>query len=511
MKKKKSIILICSLITGIFFSKVSAQSGTEWMNEQYRPQVHFSPAANWMNDPNGMVYYKGIYHLFFQYHPASSIWGPMHWGHATSKDLIHWKHEPTAIYPDSLGTIFSGSAVVDKNNTSGFGKKGVAPMVAIFTQHDTKGEKSGRNDFQNQSIAFSLDEGKSWTKYAGNPVLKNPGITDFRDPKVMWYEEGKKWIMTLATKDHITFYSSKNLKQWIKESEFGSTIGAHGGVWECPDLFSLNYQGKKIWVLLVSINPGGPNRGSATQYFTGNFDGKKFIPFQTDTRWLDYGTDNYAGITWSNTEDRKIFIGWMNNWQYANVVPTTQWRGAATLPRELAVQKVDNHYYITSLPVKELKAIQNKTKVIGNIKVVNYNLTANTGSLNGPVMVQLLTDKLESFDFIFSNEMGEQLVAGYDKPTNQFFIDRTKAGNSNFEKGFAERHTAPRILKTSGSRITLIIDRASIELFADDGLTVMTEIFFPNKPFNQINIQSQNNLQIRKLEYTGLNSIWQHK
>jgi len=280
MKRKKSIILICSIIAGLFFNTVSAQSDSEWMNEQYRPQVHFSPAANWMNDPNGMVYYKGIYHLFFQYHPSSSIWGPMHWGHATSIDLIHWKHEPTAIYPDSLGTIFSGSAVVDKNNTSGFGKKGQAPMIAIFTHHNSQGERAGKNDFQNQSIAYSLDEGKSWTKYAGNPVLKNPGITDFRDPKVMWFEEGKKWIMTLATKDHITFYSSKNLKQWIKESEFGSAIGAHGGVWECPDLFSLNYQGKKIWVLLVSINPGGPNRGSATQYFTGSFDGKTFSPFK---------------------------------------------------------------------------------------------------------------------------------------------------------------------------------------------------------------------------------------
>lgn len=511
MKRKKSVILICILITGLFVSSVSAQTDRDLMNEQYRPQVHFSPAANWMNDPNGMVYYKGIYHLFFQYHPASSIWGPMHWGHATSKDLIHWKHEPTAIYPDSLGTIFSGSAVVDKNNTSGFGKKGQIPMVAIFTHHNSKGEKAGRNDFQNQSIAYSLDEGKSWTKYAGNPVLKNPGLTDFRDPKVMWFEEGKKWIMTLATKDHITFYSSKNLKQWIKESEFGSAIGAHGGVWECPDLFSLNCQGKKIWVLLVSINPGGPNGGSATQYFTGNFNGKTFTAFQTDTRWLDYGTDNYAGITWSNTGNRKIFIGWMNNWQYANVVPTTQWRGATTLPRELAVQKVGNHYYIASLPVKELKLIQNKTKVIENIKVENYNLTANTGSLNGPAMIQLFSENLESFSFILSNDLGEQLVAGYDKSTNQFFIDRTKSGKTDFEKGFAARHTAVRISTKPGSRITLVIDRASIELFADDGLSVMTDIFFPSKPFSQINIQSQNNLQIKKLEYTGLKSIWQHR
>lgn len=511
MKSKKNILLVCLLITGLSGSILSGQSVNKLMNEQFRPQVHFSPEANWMNDPNGMVYYKGTYHLFFQYHPYSSIWGPMHWGHATSKDLIHWKQEPVAIYPDSLGTIFSGSAVVDINNTSGFGKKGQVPMVAIFTQHNSLGEKAGRNDFQNQSIAYSLDEGKSWTKYAGNPVLKNPGITDFRDPKVMWFEEGKKWIMTLATKDHITFYSSKNLKHWTKESEFGHSIGAHGGVWECPDLFSLNYQGKKIWVLLISINPGGPNGGSATQYFTGNFNGKMFTPFKTDTRWLDYGTDNYAGITWSNTGSRKIFIGWMNNWQYANVVPTTQWRGATTIPRDLAIQKTGDSYYVSSVPVKELKGIQNKTKLFENIKAGNYNLTEKAGALNGTARIDLFTDKLESFTITLSNELGEQLIAGYDKIANQFFIDRTKSGKTDFEKRFAGRYTAPRLSGRADSKITLIIDHASVELFADDGLSVMTGIFFPNKPFNQINIQSQDNLLIRKLEYTGLKSIWSHK
>jgi fructan beta-fructosidase len=511
MKSKKNILLVCLLITGLSGSILSAQSVNKLMNEQFRPQIHFSPEANWMNDPNGMVYYKETYHLFFQYHPYSSIWGPMHWGHATSKDLIYWKQEPVAIYPDSLGTIFSGSAVVDINNTSGFGKKGQVPMVAIFTQHNSLGEKAGRNDFQNQSIAYSLDEGKSWTKYTGNPALKNPGITDFRDPKVMWFEEGKKWIMTLATKDHITFYSSKNLKQWTKESEFGHSIGAHGGVWECPDLFSLNYQGKKIWVLLISINPGGPNGGSATQYFTGNFNGTMFTPFKTDTRWLDYGTDNYAGITWSNTGSRKIFIGWMNNWQYANVVPTTQWRGATTIPRDLAIQKKGDNYYVSSVPVKELKGIQNKTKLFENIKAGNYNLTEKAGALNSAARIDLYTDKLESFTITLSNDLGEQLIAGYDKVANQFFIDRTKSGKTDFEKRFAGRFTAPRLSGRAYSKITLIIDHASVELFADDGLSVMTGIFFTNKPFNQINIQSQDNLLIRKLEYTGLKSIWSHK
>ena len=221
----------------------------------------------------------------------------MHWGHATSKDLIHWQHLPIALYPDTLGYIFSGSAVVDVNNTSGFGKDGKVPLVAIFTQHDPKGAKAHRNDFQNQSIAYSLDEGKTWTKYGDNPVVKNPGIRDFRDPKVNWFEPDKKWIMTLATRDRITFFSSRNLREWTKESEFGENLGAHGGVWECPDLFTLNYGGKDIWILLVSVNPGGPNGGSATQYFTGTFDGHQFTSFQTDTRWIDYGPDDYAGVT----------------------------------------------------------------------------------------------------------------------------------------------------------------------------------------------------------------------
>ncbi len=290
------MLLACNTV-----KKLHAQT----YSDPYRPQIHFSPKEHWMNDPNGMVFYKGVYHLFFQYYPDSTVWGPMHWGHATSKDLVHWKQQPIALYPDSLGYIFSGSAVIDQQNTSGFGKNGHPPMVAIFTHHDPKGEKEGRNNFQNQSLAYSLDEGKTWTKYAGNPVLKNPGIKDFRDPKVRWYEEGKKWIMTLATLDRIDFYSSKNLKTWTKESEFGKDLGAHGGVWECPDLFPMNYKGKTVWILIVNINPGGPNGGSATQYFTGDFDGKTFIPYQTDTRWLDYGPDEYAGITWSNTGNRQ--------------------------------------------------------------------------------------------------------------------------------------------------------------------------------------------------------------
>jgi fructan beta-fructosidase len=486
----------------------TASTAKEYYAEPHRPQIHFSPEANWMNDPNGMVYHAGTYHLFYQYYPSGTKWGPMHWGHTTSKDMVNWKHQPIALYPDSLGYIFSGSAVVDKNNTSGFGKDGKAPLVAIFTHHDPVGEKAGTSTFQNQSIAYSLDEGKTWVKYANNPVIKNPGIKDFRDPKVTWFEEGKKWIMTLATLDHITFYSSTNLKEWTKESEIGKSFGAHGGVWECPDLFPLMHDGQKIWILVVNINPGGPNGGSATQYFTGQFDGHVFTPYETDTRWLDYGPDEYAGITYENTGDRKVFIGWMSNWQYAQEVPTEKWRSAMTIPRDLGLAKMGDKYLITSTPSPELNALNGKKTTLENITVTNYNLTQKVGKLNGPARLTLTSDNLASFTISLSNEAGEKVLIGYDKSSNNYFIDRTNSGKVSFEKGFARRHTAPRFSDKNNMDMTLIIDNASVELFADNGLSVMTEIFFPNSLLSNINITSQENFTIKTLAFNSMKSIW---
>jgi fructan beta-fructosidase len=497
-------LLIMSLVTSNLFGQITGKP----QGEQYRLQAHFSPKAHWVNDPNGMVYNNGIYHLFFQYHPYSSTWGPMHWGHATSKDMIHWKHEPIAIYPDSNGTIFSGSAVVDKNNTTGFGKKGQAPMVAIFTHHNSIGEKAGRNDFQNQSIAYSNDNGKTWIKYSGNPVLKNPGITDFRDPKVMWYEPQKKWVMTLATKDCISFFSSPNLKDWQKESEFGKTLGAHGGVWECPDLISLDDNGKQRWVLIVNLNPGGPNMGSATQYFVGDFNGKTFVTDQQDTRWLDFGPDNYAGVTWSNTGKRKILIGWMSNWMYANQVPTEAWRNAMTLPRELKLQHVGNSIFVAAQPVAELASIQSKPVAVQNISVNKIiDISKLTGKIGFPCKLDITANQLKDFSIVLSNSIGEELLIGYDSKLQQYFIDRTKAGKSDFNKDFAKRHFAPRLTDEKKMKISLVIDVSSIELFADDGLTVMTSIFFPNKPYTAMQIKSQDSLSIKKLLYSKLSSI----
>ena len=341
------VLIFIALIAA--FGCKTTHISTAKPSEPHRPAFHFTPKTGWMNDPNGMVYYEGEYHLFYQYYPDSTVWGPMHWGHAISRDLVSWEHLPIALYPDSLGLIFSGSAVVDWKNTSGFGINGKPPLVAMFTHHLMRGEKAGRHDFQYQSLAYSNDKGRTWTKYAGNPVIPNTNaIHDYRDTKVFWYAPDQKWVVVLAAGDHIMLYNSPNLKDWTYLSSFGKDLGAHGGVWECPDLFPLKVQGttQEKWVLIQNMNPGGPNGGSAAQYFIGDFNGKSFILDAQLTGdlplWLDHGRDNYAGVTWSDVpaaDGRRLFIGWMSNWDYAQVVPTKSWRSAMTLPRQLVLAK----------------------------------------------------------------------------------------------------------------------------------------------------------------------------
>jgi Beta-fructosidases (levanase/invertase) len=496
-----SIILLFSI------QIVDAQADNSY-SELYRPQIHFSPPAHWMNDPNGLLFYQDHYHLFYQYYPDSIVWGPMHWGHAISSDMVQWKNLPIALYPDRLGYIFSGSAVVDSGNTTGFGKNGNIPLIAIFTSHDPKGEKAGRLDFQNQSLAYSLDAGLTWKKYGHNPVLKNPGIKDFRDPKVTWYAAAKKWIMTLATHDRITFYSSKNLIRWTKESEFGNTIGAHGGVWECPDLFPLFDHDKKIWVLLVSINPGGPNGGSATQYFIGDFDGHVFTPFQTDTRWIDYGPDDYAGVTWSNTGNRKIFLGWMSNWLYGTTVPTKKWRSAMTVPRELTLLNKKGSYYLQSQVVKELNSINGKGLKFYDLISNDFDISQRTGLMDGPGELRITMDQIKDYSIVLSNGHDEKVVLGFEKSGNRFYIDRTHSGNINFSPTFPGRFYAPRISDKSSTDIEIIIDKASVELFADGGLSVMTAIFFPTETFTKLEFKSPGQVMLKTLQYRKMKSIW---
>jgi len=483
--------------------------GQEAYHESWRPQIHFSPKAKWMNDPNGMVYYKGVYHLFFQYFPGATVWGPMHWGHATSWDLMHWHQEPIALYPDTLGYIFSGSAVVDSANSSHFGQNGKEPLIAVFTQSDPIGEKAKRTDYQNQSIAYSLDSGATWNKYAGNPVLKNPGIIDFRDPKVFWYDPKKKWVMTLATKDRISFFSSTDLKSWKKESEFGQGLGAHGGVWECPDLFTLDDHGKPIWVLIVNLNPGGPNNGSATQYFLGDFDGNKFVPMSMKTKWLDYGPDEYAGVTWSNTSGRKIFLGWMSNWLYASLVPTLSWRNAMTIPRQLQIRHVGGETFVASLPVLEFNTLQYKGVDIENQYVnQDFNFSDMVKKPSVPCLIKLSADEIKECAIVLSNDSGERLVIGYHSSPQEYYIDRTASGEVGFQKDFAAKHSAPRLTDNKSMELSLILDESSVELFADNGLSVMTEIFFPDKPYDHFQIHVDGALLFKKIEFIPLKSIW---
>ena len=486
--------------------------------ELYRPNFHFTPKKGWMNDPNGMFYYNGYYHLFYQYYPDSNVWGPMHWGHAISTDLISWTEKPIALYPDEKGYIFSGSAVVDVNNTSGFGSLKNPPMVAMFTYHDMKMEKAGKINYQSQGIAYSLDEGLTWAKYEANPVIKNPNIKDFRDPKITWDAIHKKWLMVLAAGDKTMFYGSKNLKEWELLSDFGKNIGAHGGVWECPDFFPMQVEGtdEYKWVMLLSINPGGPNGGSATQYFVGDFDGKTFTidkSFAEDVKqkkglWIDYGRDNYAGVTWSNISEidgRKLFIGWMSNWEYAQKVPTETWRSSMTIPRELALVKENDHYTVSSKPVKEIqnyiaKTIKKETLKIDRETVIIDKALVDLSKVD--ISFSLKNLKKDVYTFSFSNDSKNTIQFGINKEDNYFFIDRSKSGNLAFSDVFANKISkAPFTTGFDKIDARVIVDKTSIEIFYNNGKTVMTELFFPDKPMQYFTVSNAN------AEYTIENLI----
>ncbi len=524
---RRNILLATLVLTILAFSctvknkqQPTSEPATSYYTEKYRPQFHFTPDSMWMNDPNGMVYYEGEYHLFYQYYPDSTIWGPMHWGHAVSNDMVHWEHLPIAIYPDEHGYIFSGSAVVDWNNTSGLGKDGQPPLIAIFTYHEPSGEKAGEIDFQTQGLAFSNDKGRTWTKY-DEPVLKNPGIKDFRDPKVIWNKDSKKWIMTLAVQDHIEFYSSPNLIDWTRESGFGKELGAHGGVWECPDLFQMNVEGsdEKRWVLLVSINPGGPNGGSATQYFVGNFDGNKFTTSQKETKWIDSGRDNYAGVTWSDIPDsdgRRLFIGWMSNWSYATVVPTEKWRSAITIPRELILEKSENNYILASVPVDELKTLRSENVelqaqvISGKVEMDTKQIQISRSEMN--FQFKLSNESQfglpEEFGITLSNEKGEVFNIGYSIQDGTFYTDRTNAGNNSFSNNFSGIHKA-EYKPDENMEIRLFVDEASVEVFVDNGKLVMTDIVFPSTPYSKLILFSTNgNVKLQGAEIWSLKSIW---
>ena len=422
--------------------------------EKFRSIYHHTPIYGWMNDPNGMFYKDGVWHLYYQYNPYGSQWENMTWAHSTSTDLIHWKNHGEVIQPDALGTIFSGSSVVDKENTAGFGKDAV---VAFYTSAGAA---------QTQSIAYSTDNGETFKKYVNNPILTSD-VPDFRDPNVFWNEEVKQWNLILAAGQQMNIYSSKNLKDWKYESSFGEGYGNHGGVWECPDLLKM---GDK-WVLICNINPGGPFGGSATQYFVGSFDGHKFTCESKPevTKWMDYGKDHYATVSFSNAPDGRIVVlPWMSNWQYANQVPTQQFRSANGLPRDLGLYSYNGEDYVSVKPSPEVFAAFEK-KPSGHLQPAAYIEVTNIKS---------------NASIVLSNDKGERVTMVYDGKNATFSMDRTESGVTDFHSDFKAKTVAP----TNGviKSMQIFIDRCSIEAFDTEGKVAMTNLVFPSKPYDKI-------------------------
>ncbi|WP_440408926.1 DUF4980 domain-containing protein [Prevotella sp.] len=442
----------------------TAESFDTTNHEQYRPLYHHTPAYGWMNDPNGMFFKDGVWHLYFQHNPYGSQWENMTWGHSTSTDLIHWTFQGDPVQPDAWGAIFSGSSVVDKNNTAGFGENAI---VALYTS-------AGEN--QTQSMAYSTDNGKTFTKYDGNPIITS-NVPDFRDPHMFWNEDIKKWNMILAAGQQMNIYSSDNLKDWKFESSFGAEYGSHGGVWECPDLMKMKVRGtdKEKWMLVCNINPGGPSGGSATQYFVGDFDGHKFTCESKPevTKWMDYGKDHYATVTFDNAPNgRHVALAWMSNWQYANQVPTMQYRSANSIPRDLGLFEYKGNTYCSVTPSEEITAARSKkpSKSLSEACEMVVNL-------KGDATITL------------SNSKGEKVVMTYKAKDETFSMDRTLSGKTDFSSDFAAITTAPVYGKMNKLRI--FIDKSSIEVFDNDGKMAMTNLVFPTKPYDKVTIKGK--------------------
>ena len=507
--------------------------------DYYRPSYHFTPLYGWMNDPNGMVYKDGEYHLYFQYNPYGSKWGNMHWGHAVSKDLVHWEHLDPAIARDPVGHIFSGSSVVDKKNTAGFGKDAI---IAIYTNNSV-------NHDEVQCIAYSNDNGRTFTKYEGNPVLTPfDGLKDFRDPKVFWYEKGKCWYMIVSADKETRFYKSKNLKKWTYVSAFGKGLGQQPCQYECPDFFQLPVNGDKKnmkWVITMNINPGCWFGGSATEYFVGDFDGKNFTcPDAHDVKWLDWGKDHYATVTFSNTGDRVLGITWMSNWQYANLTPFKQNRGANGLPRELKLYEKNGKYYISEDVAPEVYALRKDTKDLTDASVADAkDLKGVAANMEGAFEIEadVTPDANGIAGIEISNNKRERTMIYFDMKQGKVVMDRTESGltdfgkqavphdielawdkqlaaegkeparitNSiNYKNDFALATWAPLSLCEDGKNtyhVDIFVDKSSVELFVDGGRIAMTNLVFPVAPYENVKLYTQGgkaefkNMKVHKL------------
>jgi fructan beta-fructosidase len=488
-----------------------------------RPQFHFTPAKNWINDPNGLVFVDGEYHLFFQYNPYGDKWGHMSWGHAISTDLQHWQELPVAIPEDAKYMIFSGSVVVDRNNSSGFGIGGKAPLVAIYT-----GNLQPDGGLQNQQLAYSNDRGRTWTKYAGNPVL-DLGLKDFRDPKVFWYEPEQKWVMVAVLSDRrqATFYESRDLKHWVHLSDFGPA-GFVGGIWECPDFFQLPISGESgsRWILKVDMFDGAVAGGSGGQVFVGSFDGKTFaLDASADAdadatssagsgaQWLDYGADFYAAASWSNippADGRQLWIGWMNDHHYAQYTPTTPWRGAMTMVREVTLRRVAGGLLVVQSPVREATTLRASHQRRANLKLADGELPLQATGQRSRALELAADFRLgtaREFGMKVAVGKDQQTVIGYDVATHSVFVDRKNSGQSSFSAAFAARHSAPLPLTGGKLKLRVFVDANSVEVFANDGERVLTEQIFPDAGSTGVRLYAkQGSVEVSTVEWWRLKS-----
>jgi fructan beta-fructosidase len=460
-----------------------------YYRELHRPQFHFTPEIHWMNDPNGLVYFDGEYHLFYQHNPHGIEWGHMSWGHAVSDDLVHWKHLPIAIHEEYGVMAFSGSAVVDEKNTSGFGQGDRPPLVAIYTGHG-----HGR---QTQDLAYSNDRGRTWTKYEGNPVI-DIGEADFRDPKVFWHEPTKKWVMvvTLAAQKKLRFYGSPNLKDWTLLSEFGPAGTVDKSNWECPDLFELpieNEPGKTAWLLEADMGGGAVAGGSGSEFFLGDFDGRKFTPLSTNSQWADFGRDFYAQISWSDipaTDGRRIWLGWMNNWE-TPLNPTYPWRSAMTVPRELTLRRIGDQLRLCQRPVRELEKLRTSTVEIKNRTLRDEAIPLDVAGQQLEIELTVRPGTAKEFGVKVLKHGDVETVVGYDTAAKSMYVDRTRSGNVTFHPAFAGKHSGPPTPDEDGLvRLHVLVDACSVEAFGNHGETVITDLVFPGPKANRAELFS---------------------
>ena len=482
--------------------------------EKFRPQLHFSSPRNWLNDPNGLVWNDGVFHLFYQYNPTGNDWGNMHWGHATSKNLVDWDQRPIALHaePLGLGYMFSGCAVIDHKNSSGLGEAGESPMVAVYTSCDVAG-------IQAQSVAYSVDNGETWTQYEGNPVISNPGIRDFRDPKVLWHEATQKWVLTLAADDHVEVYRSQNLIHWEHVLRFAKPFGSHQGVWECPDLYPMQSpDGETKWVLVVSVSTEHSKRDESIQYFIGDFDGEDFTPQHNEEMWLDHGADNYGAVSWDNVpaqDGRRIMIGWMSSWRYAKDMPTYPWRGNMSIPREIRMVHGEHGYALASLPVREVEELRIDSLAIelapADSKAVR-SLFAELPPelLDFDLSFRWPDGETRSFGLRFTNANGEKVAIAVYTDARTLIVDRTTVGQKIPNPKFAQRFEAPLRELQGNLNLRVIKDRASVEVFGDDGRAVISANLFYDEPFEAATTFGDNDVLVEG-NVSILRSIWQDK